>query len=224
MMSAESSASRWSLTIALGAVWGVSEVALGIGLQACARNASGSIMTGVALFFIVAGWALTKKAGGPLIMIGMVSLLKLADALLLGLPIKHGAVANPIFAFWTEGLALLVLVALLRGEIGPGRIRQAMTGGLSALVAVNLFPLVKYATTIPACVYPGTTTPLALYYAPLAIATSMIMVPLGLTAAAKLVSLERKMLAGARARRLGWVYTPATVLLSLLLILLIRAV
>jgi len=224
MMSAESSASRWSLTVALGAVWGVSEVALGIGLQACARNASGSIMTGVALFFIAAGWALTKKVRGPLIMICMASLLKLADALLLGLPIKHGAVANPIFAFWTEGLAFLVLVALLRGELASGRIRQALSGGLSALVAVNLFPLVKYATTIPACVYPGTTTPLALYFAPLAVAVSFVTVPLGFAAAAWFLSFMDKKLTTDQERRLGFIYSPATVLLSLLLILLIRAI
>jgi len=51
---------------------------------------------------------------------------------------------------------------------------------MSALVAVNLFPLVKFATGLPACVVPGTQYPLALYYAPWAIAISAITCPLGM--------------------------------------------
>jgi len=224
MKLAESFTSRLSLIVALGAVWGLSEVALGIGLQSCARYASGSIMTGVALFFIAAGWALTKNARGPLILIAMVSLLKLFDALLLGLPIRHGAVANPIFAFWTEGLAFFVLVVLLKNELFRGRIQQALAGGISALVAVSLFPLVKFATTISACVYPGTTTPLALYYAPLAAGISLLMVPLGFVAGAKLISLEEKMRLADRAPAFRRVFSPAAVLLSILITLLIRII
>ena len=37
--------------IVLGAAWGLAEAALGLGLHKCASQASGSIMTGVALFF-----------------------------------------------------------------------------------------------------------------------------------------------------------------------------
>jgi len=224
MMFTESSTSRFAFLAALGAVWGLSEVVLGIGLHTCAQYASGSIMTGVALFFIAAGWALTKNARGPLVLVAIASLLKLFDALLLGLPIRHGAVANPIFAFWTEGLAFLVFVVVLGRGLARSRVRQALTGGLSALAAVSLFPLVKFATTIPACVYPGTTIPLSIYYAPLAVVISLVTVPLGLMAGTKLGSLEERILRADRARAFRYVYSPAAVLLSLLLILLVRII
>mgnify|MGYP000665945696 CR=1 FL=1 len=42
--------------VVLGALWGLAEAALGLGLEKCASLASGSIMTGVALFFIGASW------------------------------------------------------------------------------------------------------------------------------------------------------------------------
>ena len=40
------------LIVVLGSVWGLSEAALGMGLRSCAAFVSGSIMTGVALFFM----------------------------------------------------------------------------------------------------------------------------------------------------------------------------
>jgi len=51
------------IVVMLGAVWGFSEAALGMGLRSCASFLSGSIMTGVALFFIAASWILTRSNG-----------------------------------------------------------------------------------------------------------------------------------------------------------------
>ena len=82
-----------------GSVWGLSEAALGLALETCAKIVSGSIMTGVALFFISAAWTRTKRAAGPAVVVGFALAFKLLDALLLGLPLKHGAVANPMYAF-----------------------------------------------------------------------------------------------------------------------------
>ena len=71
----------------LGAVWGLSEAALGMGLRNCASVVSGSIMTGVALFFIAACWVLTQSWRGVALLVLIASLFKLFDAYLLSLPV-----------------------------------------------------------------------------------------------------------------------------------------
>ena len=190
--------------VVLGSVWGLAEAALGVVLRSCAHLVSGSIMTGAALLFLSAGWRRTKRAAGPLLLIAIAAGFKLLDAALLGLPVKHGAVANPIFAFLTEGLAFLVIVPFL-AERWKGRFAgQAFLGGASALLAVNLFPFVKFATGIPACVIPGGTMPLSLYYAPIAVGLSLLTVPAGLWLGARAESWER-----ALADRRPWRGAPA---------------
>jgi len=77
--------SHLGIVIMLGAVWGLSEAALGMGLRSCASFLSGSIMTGVALFFISASWVLTRRILGIALLIAVTSLFKMFDALLLSL-------------------------------------------------------------------------------------------------------------------------------------------
>ena len=93
-------------------------------------------------------------------------------------------------------------------------------GGMSALLAVNLFPLVKYVTGVPACVYPGTGYPLSLYYAPLAVFLSFVTVPLGILVGTKIIAWEAKFeLAN---RKLRYFVSPATLILCLIIITIIR--
>jgi hypothetical protein len=212
------------LVFALGAVWGLSEAALGIGLRSCASAMSGSIMTGVALFFIAACWVICQRWWGIALLVVTASLFKLFDALLLSLPVLHGAVANPIFAFVMEGAAFLIIVSLVKEMLSKKTTSQALTGGLSALVAVNIFPLVKYATGIPACVVAGTGYPLSLYYAYIAVAISCVTVPLGILVGAKIESLERGLAEKTGARKFQFIASPATVIFCLVIILLIRSI
>jgi hypothetical protein len=212
------------IVVMLGAVWGLSEAALGMWLRSCASFMSGSIMTGIALFFIAASWILTRRVLGVALLIVIACLFKMFDALLLSLPIQHGAVGNPIFAFLMEGLAFLVLISIFAETQKHRTGRRAVLGGMSALLAVNLFPLVKFATGIPACVYPGTTTPLSLYYAPLAVILSSVTVPLGFWAATKIMTLETKLEKAHRIKRLRLVASPGTLLLCLVIITLIRLI
>lgn len=210
--------------IILGAVWGLAEAALGLGLEKCAALASGSIMTAVALFFIAASWAITRRAAGVALTVGIVTVIKLFDARLLSLSVRSGAVANPIFAFWTEGLAFLVVFAVLRLSLTQRRTGLAAGGGLAGLAAVNLFPLVKFATGIPACVFPGTQMPLSLHYLPIAVGLSCLTVPLGLWAGGRLASAGERAAALGRlpaARRLA---PSAALVLALLIITFIRLV
>jgi hypothetical protein len=189
--------------VVCGSAWGLSEAALGLALESCAKLVSGSLMTGVALFFIAAAWTRTKRAAGPAVVVALALAFKLLDALLLGLPLKHGAVANPMFAFVTEGIAFVVIVPFLAEAWRGKAAGRAFLGGMSALLAVNLFPLVKFATGIPACVVAGGTMPQALYYAPFAVGAALITVPLGFLAAEKSVELE------ARVRAAGRILVPA---------------
>jgi len=223
-MENKTSGSRLGLVIALGAVWGLSEAALGMGLRSCAVTVSGSIMTGVALFFLSAGWVLYPRPPGTAILVVIASLFKLFDALLLSLPVFHGAVGNPIFAFFMEGAAFLVIVSLVSGTMRRRRHGQALAGGLAALLAVNLFPLVKYVTGVPACTVAGTGYPLSLYYAYIAVAASMILVPLGHLAGENLGALEARVLRAERKKTMAAVVSPAAIVLCLLAVLLIRTI
>lgn len=210
------------IVVMLGAVWGLSEAGLGMGLRSCASFVSGSIMTGVALFFIAASWVISKRILGVTLLIVIATLFKLIDAFLLSLPVLHGAVANPIFAFIMEGVAFLVLIAIISKKLNQKKAGQAILGGLAALLAVNLFPLVKYATGIPACVFPGTGMPLSLYYAPLAISLSLLTVPLGFLAGTQVEAIKTKFEEATLGRKLRYFVSPATLILCLIIIVLIR--
>lgn len=215
---------RLGIVVMLGAVWGLSEAALGMGLRSCASAMSGSIMTGVALFFIAACWIISKSWRGVALLVVIAALFKLFDAFLLSLPILHGAVANPIFAFIMEGVAFLIIVSLVKDRLSKNRTSQAFTGGLSALVAVNLFPLVKFATGIPACVAAGTGYPLSLYYVYIAVALSFITVPLGIMAGEKMGALDRGIFSALEPKKFQFIASPAAVIICLVIVFLMRSI
>ncbi|MDH7512794.1 MAG: hypothetical protein QHH14_07605 [Clostridiales bacterium] len=221
-MPTKQAANHFPYILMIGAVWGFTEAALGAGLRTCASFVSGSIMTAAALFFIATAWVLTRRVITLVLVVAVVSLMKMFDAVLLSLPFKHGAVANPIFAFWTEVGAFLMIIAVMKTAFSQRRTGQAVLGGLAALLAVNMFPLVKYATGIPACVVPGTSYPLSLYYAPLSIGLSLFTVPLGFWAGEKLLNAALKHEALVRARAFRYVASPATLIICLLIIVILR--
>jgi hypothetical protein len=222
-MTPESRRLPFGTLIALGSAWGLAEAGLGLALETCARFVSGSIMTGIALFFISAAWARTKRIAGPAIVTAIALAFKLLDAVWLGLPVKNGAIGNPMFAFVTEA-AVFIVIAPLIAEAWRSRFAgRAALGGLSALAAVNLFPLVRFATGIPACVAPGTTMPLSLVYAPIAVAVSALTVPLGFLAAAKLEAYESRLAVAPNAATLRWLAPAAAAVLCLAAQGLIRA-
>jgi hypothetical protein len=205
---------NWGPVLVLGSLWGLSEAALGMFLRQCASTVSGSVMTGAALFFLAAAWALSPRARTVALMVGLAAGFKLFDALLLGLPVLHGAIGNPIFAVVMEGAAFALIVSVVSRSVAAKAPGQGLAGGLAALVAVNLFPLVKFATGVAPCVA-GTAYPLSLYYAPVAVALSALTVPLGFRTGAALAGLE------ARPARLRWL-SPAAAALSLGALALLR--
>jgi len=202
---------KLGLILLLGSAWGFSEMLLGLGLQSCARLVSGSIMTAVALFFLAAGLAVTRRVEAAGLLVVMAVLFKMFDAALLSLPVRSGAVANPIFAFATEALALVVLTSAIPAwkNAAKGRVRL---GGASGLASAAVFPLVGLVTGVPACLLPGTSLPLAWVFAPIAAGLSALTVPLGFALGEKLAQKEL---------RLAFL-SPAAVLVSLAIMALVR--
>ncbi|MDH5715559.1 MAG: hypothetical protein OEZ30_08345, partial [Candidatus Aminicenantes bacterium] len=152
------------------------------------------------------------------------SLFKMFDAILLSLAIQHGAVANPIFAFLMQGAAFLILISLFNKKLKQKVKGQALMGGMAALVAVNLFPLVRFVTGIPACVVPGTGYPLSLYYAYVAVFFSAVTVPVGFKVGAKIKVWETKFEEAKQTRKLSYLASPVTLIVCLAIIALIRLV
>lgn len=223
-MDRNNSKSYVDLILILGAVWGLSETALGMGLRSCASLVSGSLMTGVALFFIASSWVVSRRILAVALLLVITAIFKMFDAVLLSLPLRHGAIANPIFAFFMECAAFLVLVIIIKETLKQKKLGQALLGGASAIIAVSLFPLVKFATGIPACVFPGTSIPLSICFAPLAIALSIVTVPLGFWAGEKFKAALSRIKTANRKKALRYIVSPATLALSLAIIALIRLI
>lgn len=216
------SKSHLGVVIVLGSVWGLSEAVLGMGLRSCAAFVSGSLMTGAALFFLAAGWMVSKRIVGVAVMVFVASLFKMVDALLLSLPLNHGAIGNPVFAFFMEAAAFMVLVSIVREKIFKKPAGQALLGGLSAVLAANLFPLVKYATGVPACVAAGTAMPLSLYYIHFAVLASMVTVPLGILAGEKIASYASRLANLRSGRKIDFILSPAALLICLAILVAMR--
>ncbi len=212
------------LVVMLGAVWGLSEAALGMYLKRCASSVSGSLMTGVALLFIAATWIISRRALGVVLLVVIASLFKVVDALLLSYPILHGAIANPIFAFVTEAAAFLLIVYLIKETLRQNPGGQALTGGMAALLAANTFPLVRFATGIPACVVAGTGYPLSLYYMHFAILVSLVTVPIGFLVGSKLEEYALNISKTPAIQKLNYILSPAALILCLIIMAVIRLV
>ncbi|UCE40225.1 MAG: hypothetical protein JSV17_12260 [Candidatus Aminicenantes bacterium] len=211
-----------SMMIVLGSVWGLSEAALGMGLRSCAAFVSGSVMTGAALFFLAAGWMVSRRISGVFLMVLIASFFKMFDALLLSLPLKHGAIGNPIFAFFMEAAAFVIIVSIIREKVLKKPGGQALLGGLSAILAVNFFPLVKYATGVPACVVAGTGYPLSLYYIHFAVLVSIVTVPVGIWVGSRAGSFESHMIKIAAKTRLDLILSPVVLIVCLAILAVLR--
>ncbi len=216
--------SHLGIALILVSVWGLAEAALGFGLHRCAANLSGSLMTGVALFFICASWASTRRFSIPVITVLVACLFKLFDAVLLDQQIISGSVANPIFAFFTEGLAIICLIAILTEKRLTKRYSGVLLGAGSALIAVCLFPLVKYVTGVPACLYASTGIPLSIVFGPVAIAVSAITVPLAFPAGEKIRSAAALYETDSKTKVWRHIVTPGTIVLCLALIVIFRII
>jgi len=221
-MEKRSIGSPLSIALTIGAIWGLSEFALGMGLQACAAKMSGSLMTGVGLFFLAAGWIATRRFFVPVLIVCIAALFKLLDALLLMVPVSNGAIINPMFAFFMEGTAIILLLVIFKPAWLKKLSGRILLGGGSALIAVAIFPLAKYVTGVPACLYPGTAIPLSIYFAPVAIVVSMILVPLGFLVGDKISLTFRRLDETVTSAFAKFSFSPVIMLVCIAMVMFIR--
>jgi len=180
MMNSLSKTEKIWIAIVVGAAWGLAEALVGMYMRnTVAYGMTGSIMTGIVVLVLAFGYGAIRQYHLLFISLAMVVLFKLLDAWLLHLPVVHGAVGNPIFAIILEALAFVLVINVIRPELKSKLHGQALIGALYALIAVSVFPLVRYFTGLPACVVKGTNYPLSLYYSWLAISISVVTYPIG---------------------------------------------
>jgi len=167
------------IILAAGAIWGLVEFGVGMGLHQCAALYAGAILTGLSFFWLSFIRSLTRKLTPLLIIAGIAMLFKWLDAWLLHVAWNHGSVLNPMFAFLTALAGFVLFSYLFRNGYEDKLKFRVLTGAGAALTAVLLFPLVKFATGSPACYYGTTGIPLVFYASPVSIAIAMVTVPMG---------------------------------------------
>ena len=178
---------HWHYLIVIGFLWGLSEVILNIFFRSVIKiSFGGSILAGLAFFFICWAYRLTGKISSIFVILAMVVPIKLLSAFFMGLPIMHGSIINPIYAYFTQVGAFLLFIVPMNKKFGIGITKNAIGGAVSGFSAAMLFPLVKYFTGVPACVVVGTMIPVAFKYSPLTAAIAALVVPLASFIEAKL--------------------------------------
>lgn len=178
-MDRKSITSHWGMILAIGSLWGIMEFGAGMGLQKCATLATGAVLTGLSFFWLSLVWSATKRLIPILIIVLIAMMFKWLDTLLLNIAWNHGSVLNPMFAFLTAMAGFMLFIGLFRKKFFQNRLSRILTGGGAALIAMSIFPLVKFASGTPACTFAATNIPLSVLTAPIAIVIAMITVPLG---------------------------------------------
>jgi len=180
----------FKMILIAGSVWGMSEVMMGAWLNGCAFKYTGAIMTGLAFFYMSFTLTATRKMISLLLLLTIAILFKMFDAVLLSVPVTHGSVMNPSFAFILEVLGFCILIAILGQRFFKNTRGRLIAGAGAAIIAVLLFPMAGFFTGSAACVVPGTQIPVSIYTSPLAIVLSMITVSAGFFAATRLKTLQ----------------------------------
>lgn len=173
-----------------GAIWGMSEVIVGTWLNGCAVQYSGAVMTGLAFFYLSFTWTATRKILSLILLLAMVFFFKLFNALLLSVPITHGSILNPAFAFVLQTIAFMTLVLVLGQRFFKKRNYRLFAGGAAALSASLLFPFAGYFTGSAACLMAGTQIPVSVYTSPLAAGIALLTTPFGFFVANRLKTFE----------------------------------
>ena len=176
----------FKIILIAGAIWGMSEVLMGACLNGCAFRYWGAISTGLAFFYFSFTWTSTRKILPLILLLLFVFLFKTIDALILGVPVTHGSVLNPGFAFVLQTMAFLALVLFFSPFFLKNTKTRMLIGGGAALAASLLFPFAGYFTGSAACLVAGTQIPVSVYTSPVAIVISFVTVPLGFYAAGKI--------------------------------------
>jgi hypothetical protein len=168
------------LAIGIGALWGFIEIGIGALFHNTAFQViHGSLMTGLVALCLSFGFFLIGRSGYLLLSFLIVMLFKLLDAWLLHVPVVHQFMDNAIFGILLELVVFSLLFSIISRRWLEKPSHQSLAGIAYAIPAAGLFPIVKIFTGNSACTLAGSGIPRALYYAPLAIILSALMLPLG---------------------------------------------
>lgn len=212
------------IVLVIGSIWGLTEFAFGLGLQKCATLYTGAILTGLAFFWLSFIWSITRSIIPVLIIVAIAVMFKWLDALLLQVAWNHGSIANPIYAFITIMVGFVLIMGLFKKQFTKTLLNRILLGAGAAAISVALFPLVKFTTGNPACLYAATNIPLVIYTAPVAIILSMITVPLGYRVALWYAEKTQGLLRGQSAGFMARYWSPAVVLTCLIIVTLARII
>lgn len=171
------------LAIAIGFAWGLSEAVVRLSTRAaCPTGVIGSALTGTALLFFFFGRGVGLRPFSLILTALAAAALKVGSSLAVGVPLRHAAIWNPVFAYFLEMTAFLFVIAAMGGWVGQRLLRTAFTGGSAALVAALAFPLSGAVTGFPVCTMPGSDLPVSWAHAPVAVVLAMAASPLGMMA------------------------------------------
>jgi hypothetical protein len=178
--------------LVFGSIWGLSEVALGGGLQAANFPYRAGLLTGIGIAIMGTALVIYKKPA-MLIGIGLVTVL----VKLLAVPILHIAVmckANSCIAVFTEAVALSLVAFLLMSKMGKSVHVQIGAGASAAIVASAGFYFVGM--QVAPCQYLLSFTPGGFIVTEGLIwaAFSAILLPLGYLAGEKLAAINSPVL------------------------------
>ncbi len=180
---------EFQLAVATGFIWGLGEAAVRLSTKAiCPGGLIGSVLTGAAFFFFFFGRAAGLRPTGLVLIAVAAAVLKVGTSLAVGIPLIHGAVWNPVFAYSLEAGAFLAVIAIAGHWAEKTLSRTAVAGAVAALLAAMAFPLSGSVTGFAACVQPGSGLPASWAYAYVAVIAAVAVSPLGLAAGK---SLER---------------------------------
>lgn len=180
----------FKMILIAGSVWGMSEVLMGAWLNGCAFKYTGAVMTGLAFFYMSFTLTATRKMISLLLLLTIAILFKMLDAVLLSVPVTHGSVMNPSFAFILEVMGFCIIAAVVGKRFFQKTGSRLITGAGAAIFAVVLFPVAGFVTGSAACLVAGTQIPVSIYTSPLTIALSMFTVTTGFFAATRLQTLQ----------------------------------
>ena len=216
--------SSFGIILAIGSIWGLAEFGAGMGLQKCATLITGAVLTGLSFFWLSFIWSATKRLIPILMIVGIAILFKWLDALLLQVAWNHSSVLNPMFAFFTAMVGFMLLIGIFKNQFSGSIRNRILIGGGAALLAMCMFPLVKFTTGTPACTYAATNIPLAIYTSPIAVVLAMITVHLGYRAASWYYSENRRVSQIQNSTILHRLWSPAVFIACVMIMIVVRIV
>ncbi len=167
----------WPIFV-LACTWGTVEAAGGIALRTCAVSYSGSILTGVSIFFFASSSVLAGRLRTIWLLPVIAGLFRVYGGVLVGHSPLGGTILNPVFAYFAIAAAFFVVMLLARPGTKDSLWVGALAGAMTAVAAIVLFLPAGWVTGSPVC-RASDGMPLAIRGLPVAVSIAAFAAPLG---------------------------------------------